>query len=65
MGRNFDFEPRTLTHFLAVYENGCFSRAADHVSLTQPALSNSIQQLEKRLGVKLLERGARGVKPTV
>ena len=65
MGRNFDFEPRTLTHFLAVYENGCFSRAADHVSLTQPALSNSIQQLEKRLGVKLFERGARGVKPTV
>ena len=65
MGRKFDFEPRTLTHFLAVYENGCFSRAADQISLTQPALSNSIQQLEKKLGVKLFERGSRGVKPTI
>lgn len=46
-----------LDHFLAVVETQSFSRAADKLHLTQPALSRSIQALEDELGGPLLERG--------
>jgi len=46
-----------LDHFLAVVETQSFSRAADKLHLTQPALSRSIQALEEELGGPLLERG--------
>ena len=39
--------------------------AADKLSITQPAVSQQIRQLEKDFGVKLLSRNARKVKPTV
>lgn len=55
---------RQLRHFLAVVEQGSILRAASVVHLTQPALSRSIQGLEDALGVKLLERGRRGIEPT-
>lgn len=45
-----------ITHFLALAETGSFSRAAEQVHLTQPALSRSIAQLESELNGPLFER---------
>jgi len=45
-----------LRHFIALAERGNFTRAAQHVNLTQPALSRSIAQLEAELGMKLVDR---------
>jgi len=53
-----------LRHFLAVYDNRSMGRAARHLGITQPALSQSIRRLEELFGVKLFERTARGVAPT-
>ena len=40
------------------------TRAAARLNLAQPALSQAMAQLESQVGVKLLERRARGVEPT-
>jgi len=45
---------------LAVADHGSFNRAAAARGLSQPALSNSIAQLERRLGIRVLERTRRG-----
>lgn len=58
-------ELRELRYFVAVVDSGSMGRAADVLGLSQPALSKSIRQLEERLAVSLLDRGAKGVKPTV
>lgn len=54
-----------LQRFLAVYEHRSFGRAAAELHVTQPALSKSIQLLEDELRVKLFERTASGVVPTI
>ncbi|WMD20033.1 LysR family transcriptional regulator [Achromobacter seleniivolatilans] len=46
-----------LDHFLALVETQSFSRAADKLHLTQPALSRSISALEEELGGALMDRG--------
>ena len=56
---------QTLPGFLAAVEHGNLSRAAASLHLTVSALSHQMRALEERLGVKLLERGPRGVKLTV
>ncbi|OCC23601.1 hypothetical protein MB02_10535 [Croceicoccus estronivorus] len=53
-----------LHHIVAVARTGSFSRAAEEVFLTQPALSRSIAAFEARHGVRLFERRRRGVVPT-
>jgi DNA-binding transcriptional LysR family regulator len=53
-----------LRTFLDVIELGSFSAAAERSSLTQPAVSLQIRQLEKRLGVRLIERIGRRAQPT-
>ncbi len=56
---------RQLEQFVAVYEEGSFSRAARRENCTQPGLSVQIRNLEGQLGVELFTRNARGVAPTV
>jgi len=55
---------RQLRYFVKIVEAGSFSRAATTVHVAQPALSQQIAELEQRMGVTLLYRSARGVKPT-
>lgn len=55
---------RQLRAFAAVAESGSFSRAAEQVALTQPAISRSVTELEQSLNVQLLHRTTRSVELT-
>lgn len=52
---------KQLKYFDAVARSGHFGKAAAHCAISQPALSMQVQELEKFLGVQLLERGRNGV----
>jgi LysR family hydrogen peroxide-inducible transcriptional activator len=52
---------RQLEYFSAVAEHESFQRAAKACAVTQPGLSAQLAQLEDQLGVRLFERGRRGV----
>lgn len=53
-----------LTTFVTVISEGSMTAAADKLFLTQPAVSQQIRNLEEDLGVELLVRGVRQIKPT-
>lgn len=53
-----------LFRFQAIAEAGSVRKAADTLNVTQPALSRSLAQLESFYGQSLLDRHARGVRPT-
>src|SRR5213593_1327258 len=53
-----------LRHIVAVADTGSFSRAAEDVRITQPALSRSIATFEQQYGVRLFDRGRGGVSST-
>lgn len=53
-----------LKAFAAVAERSSFVRAAEHLGLSPSALSQTIRQLEARLGVRLLNRTTRSVSTT-
>lgn len=50
-----------LKAFLAVAQDGSFSRAAEKLYLTQPAVSKQIQALEEALGMRLFDRVGRSI----
>jgi DNA-binding transcriptional LysR family regulator len=52
---------RLLRYFLVMSEELHFTRAATRLFVSQPALSNQIQRLERQLGVALFDRTTRGV----
>ncbi|MEM7801848.1 MAG: LysR family transcriptional regulator, partial [Chloroflexota bacterium] len=53
-----------LQIFTLVYEKGSFNQAGHTLYLSQAAISQHIQKLERHFGVTLFERTYRGVKPT-
>jgi DNA-binding transcriptional LysR family regulator len=55
---------RQLSYFLAVAEEGQFTRAAERVSVAQPAVSAQIRRLEAELGEPLFHRTQRAVRLT-
>lgn len=55
---------RDLHAFVAVAEDGSFTRAAARLGVSQSALSQTVRNLEERLGIRLLNRTTRSVSPT-
>ena len=55
---------RQLRYFVAIAETGNVRQAADRVRVAQSALSRHVRALEAELGVRLLDRHARGVSLT-
>jgi len=55
---------RDLQAFVAVVENGSMVRAAERLFLTQPGLTRRVQNLETMLGIELLDRQSKPLKPT-
>jgi len=57
-------DTRQLAAFCAVVERRSFSQAAAALGVTQPAVSQQVRTLERRLGQQLLDRSGRRVAPT-
>lgn len=57
-------DERHLVQLAAVVQTGSVSAGAELLGMTQPAVSRTLAQLEKRLGVTLFEKGQRPIKPT-
>jgi DNA-binding transcriptional LysR family regulator len=55
---------RDIHILMAVEQAGSMNKAAVVLNMTQPAVSRSIAELERALGVSLLDRNAQGVSPT-
>ncbi|MFD9406414.1 transcriptional regulator CynR [Streptomyces sp. NPDC059989] len=57
-------ELRHLRYLIAVAEHGSFTRAAEELRISQPTLSQQVRQLERAVGVQLLDRTGRAVRLT-
>nr|WP_308417657.1 LysR family transcriptional regulator [Alkalihalobacterium bogoriense] len=57
-------EMKDLRYFVEVANYGSFTKAAQQTFLSQPALSKSVQKLERELNVELFERSTRKLKLT-
>jgi DNA-binding transcriptional LysR family regulator len=53
-----------LQTFIAVYDCGSFTKASQRLGITQPAVTQHIRSLEKRLGQTLFDRTPQGADPT-
>jgi DNA-binding transcriptional LysR family regulator len=56
---------RQLNVLLAVAQCGSMAKAAEHLAISQPVVSKTIAELERVVGVRLLDRGPHGVEPTL
>src|SRR5215470_19515952 len=63
IGRRFKL--RELYILCAVVERGSMAKGASHLAMSQPAVSEAIASLEETLKVRLLDRGSRGIEPTI
>jgi DNA-binding transcriptional LysR family regulator len=52
-------EPERLRAFVTVAETGNFTRAAERLHLTQPAITVQVRRLEESVGKALFERNSR------
>ncbi|MEV6128539.1 LysR family transcriptional regulator [Streptomyces violaceusniger] len=59
-----DLDLRLVRYFTVVAEYRHFRRAAEALHITQPSLSRQIRQLERQLGVRLIDRTPQGSKLT-
>src|SRR5918995_443278 len=59
-----DVTLRQTRAFLAVVRLGSLTRAAEYLRVSQPTLTVRARQLEEALGLRLLDRLARGAVPT-
>ena len=55
---------RPIRYLKAVADHGSFTRAASALHVSQPALSQQIREFEERMGVQMLDRSGRQVRPT-
>ena len=55
---------RTIEYVIAVHEAGSFSRAAQHLFISQPALSQAIAKAERELGVEFFARDTHALRLT-
>lgn len=53
-----------ITIFLSVAREGSFTKAAAKLGVSQSALSQTVRNLEARLGLRLLTRTTRNISPT-
>lgn len=60
-----DIKPGHLIYLAAIGEYGSIVRAAEHLRISQPALSLGVQRVEHLTGTKLVERGRNGARLTV
>src|SRR5215510_9923144 len=56
---------RDLHVFSTVVQRGSMAKAAQHLGVSQPSVSEVIANLEHALGVRLLDRSAQGIEPTI
>jgi len=56
---------RHLNVLLAVVQSGSMAKAAAHLAISQPVVSKAIADLERTIGVRLLDRTPRGIEPTL
>lgn len=57
-----ELDPRYLRYLHSIARHGTFIRTAEAEGISQPALTNKINQLERQLGVRVLERGRHGAR---
>ena len=61
----FALDLQLIRAVMAIARSGSISAAAEELALSQSAVTKQLQRIEDRLGVRLFERRARGVEPTV
>jgi DNA-binding transcriptional LysR family regulator len=63
-GKDAMINLRALQHAIAVADSGSFVAAARAVHLSQPALSRSVQALERGIGIRLFDRASGAIRTT-